>query len=196
LFEARVHKHPLVSFLNQVQLSVSKAQLSANALFNDAKGFRHEITMRDLVSTYVYPNTLVVLKMTGSILRRYIEKCAEYFDIKDSELCVAHRFVWPKPQHYNYDMVEGVDYVLDIRKPEGQRIVSLTYQGKEVQDEDEFTMVVSNYRAGGGGDFSMVKECEVVKTIQNDMVSCMAEYLSAYPELEVNHKENIKIIYK
>ena len=196
LFEARVHKHPLVSFLNQVQLSVSNAQLSANALFNDAKGFRHEITMRDLVSTYVYPNTLVVLKMTGSILRRYIEKCAEYFDIKNSELCVAHRFVWPKPQHYNYDMVEGVDYVLDIRKPEGQRIVSLTYQGKEVQDEDEFTMVVSNYRAGGGGDFSMVKECEVVKTIQNDMVSCMAEYLSAHPELEVNHKENIKIIYK
>ncbi len=195
LFEARVHKHPLVSFLNQVQLSASGAQLSANALFNDAKGFRHEITMRDLVSTYVYPNTLVVLKITGKLLKQYIEKCAEYFDVQDGKLCVTHRFNWPKPQHYNYDMVEGVDYVLDIRKPEGERLVSLMYQGKEVEDSDEFTMAVSNYRAGGGGDFNMVKECEVVKTIQNDMVSCMAEYLTAHPVLEVEHKENIKIIY-
>ena len=195
LFEARVHKHPLVSFLNQVQLHVSGAQLSANALFNDAKGFRHEITMRDLVSTYVYPNTLMVLKMPGNILKEYIEKCAEYFAINDGKLGVSHRFEWPKPQHYNYDMVEGVDYVLDIRKPEGQRLVSLTYQGKEVEDTDEFTMVVSNYRGGGGGNFDMVKKCEVIKTIQDDMVSCMAAYLKENPELVVNHRENIKIIY-
>lgn len=195
LFQARVHKHPVVSFLNQVQLYVSGAQLSANALFNDAKGFRHEISMRDLVSTYVYPNTLVVLKVTGDLLKRYIEKCAEYFDVKDGELCVTHRYMWPKPQHYNYDMVEGVDYVLDIRKPEGQRVVSLSYQGNDVKPEDEFTLVVSNYRAGGGGDFNMVKEAEVVKQIQSDMVTCMAEYLTAHPLLEVNHKENIQILY-
>lgn len=194
LFEARLHKHPLVSFLNQVQLASTGAQLSANALFNDAKGFRHEITMRDLVSTYVYPNTLVVLKVSGSILKRYIEKCAEYFDVKDGKITVAHRFMWPKPQHYNYDMVDGVDYVLNVSAPAGQRIVSLTYQGKPVQDEDEFTMAVSNYRAGGGGDFNMVKECEVVKTIQDDMVALMAEYLREHPVLEVAHKENIQVI--
>ena len=64
-FLARLHKHPLVSFINQVQKETSGAQLSATALFNSASGFNESITMRDLVSTYVYPNTLVVKKMSG-----------------------------------------------------------------------------------------------------------------------------------
>jgi 2',3'-cyclic-nucleotide 2'-phosphodiesterase/3'-nucleotidase len=31
----------------------------------------------------------------------------------------------PKPQHYNYDMWEGLEYKLNISCPEGQRVVEL-----------------------------------------------------------------------
>ena len=194
LFQARLHKHPVVSFLARVMMDISGAQLSANALFNDSKGFSSQITMRDLVSTYVYPNTTVVLKITGLLLKQFLEKCAEYFDVVNDSITVSKDFVFPKPKHYNYDMITGVEYTINASLPVGQRIVSLTYQGNTVQDTDEFTLAMTNYRASGGGNFDMVKECEIIKEIQTDFVECIAQYLKNHPDLELEHTENIKVI--
>lgn len=194
LFDARLHKHPLVSFLNQVQTYVTGSDLAANALFNDAVGFNSEITMRDLVSTYVYPNTLVVLKVTGKILKEYIEKCAEYFTVKDGNITVAENFLYPKPAHYNYDMVDGCEYTINVSNPIGQRVVSLTRNGKPVQDDDTFTMSMNNYRAACGGNFFMLKDCEVVKEYTEDMVECLCDYILKHPVLTIDHKDNIQVI--
>lgn len=192
--QARIHKHPVISFLNEVQFAFTQADLSSMALFNDAVGFNHEISMRDLVSTYVYPNTLVVLKMSRKVLVAYLEKCAEYFIAEEGEIKVAPNYLAPKPQHFNYDMVDGIEYTIKVSNPIGQRIVALTRNGKEIKENEELTMVMSNYRASGGGDFTMVKDCEVVQEIQRGMVECMAEYLSDHPILKVNHTENIQVI--
>jgi 2',3'-cyclic-nucleotide 2'-phosphodiesterase/3'-nucleotidase len=194
LFQARLHKHPVVSFLARVMMDISGAQLSANALFNDSKGFSSQITMRDLVTTYVDPNTTVVLKISGLLLKQFLEKCAEYFAVVNDSITVSKDFVFPKPKHYNYDMVTGVEYTINASLPVGQRIVSLTYQGNTVQDTDEFTLAMTNYRASGGGNFHMVKECEIIKEIQTDFVECIAQYLKNHPELELDHTENIKVI--
>lgn len=193
-FDARLHKHPLISFLNQVQKHVTGSDLAANALFNDAVGFNSEITMRDLVSTYVYPNTLVVLKVTGKILKEYIEKCAEYFAIKDGEIVVAENYLYPKPAHYNYDMIDGCEYTIQVSNPIGQRVIALTINGNVVQDEDIFTMSMNNYRAACGGNFFMLKDCEVVRTYTEDMVECLCDYILKHPVLEIDHKENITVI--
>ncbi|MDR1795111.1 MAG: bifunctional metallophosphatase/5'-nucleotidase [Erysipelotrichaceae bacterium] len=195
-WQARVHKHPLISFLNQVQLDCSKAQLSAIALFNGARGFAHEITMRDLVSTYIYPNTLVVHKINGAKLRQFLEKCAEYFALRDGQLCVNPRYLAPKPQHYNYDMVDGVDYTIDVRKPQGERIVSLLYEGQPVLDEQEFTIALSNYRSGGGGDFDFVRDWEIVSSSPREMVEILADYIRQHPILVIHHRENITVLPK
>lgn len=194
-FEARLHKHPVISFINQVQLSFAdKATLSSQALFNNAVGFNQSITMRDLVSTYVYPNTLVGLELDGKTLKLFLEKCAEYFDVIDGKIGINPTFCQPKPQHYNYDMVDGLDYTIKVSNPIGSRIIKMVYQGKEVTMQDHFVMVMSNYRAGGGGDFDMLKSCKVVQDIQKDMVECLAEYIRNHPVLEVEHKDNIEVI--
>lgn len=194
-FDARLHKHPVISFINQVQLSfASKAVLSAQALFNNAVGFNQEITMRDLVSTYVYPNTLMCLEMDGKTLKLFLEKCAEYFDVIDGKIGINPAYCSPKPQHYNYDMVDGLDYTIKVSNPIGNRIIKMIYQGKEVQEDDRLVMVMSNYRAGGGGDFDMLKACKVVQDIQKDMVECLAEYIRNHPVLEIKHENNIEVI--
>lgn len=193
-FDARLHKHPLVSFLNSVQLDFTKADLSSVALFNDATGFNSTITMRDLVSTYVYPNTLCVVRMSGKTLKEYLEKCAEYFEIKDGKIGVAPRYLAPKPAHYNYDMVDGVEYTIQVSNPVGSRIISLTRHGIPVKDEDSFTMAMSNYRAACGGDFFMIKDCEPIMAYQEDMVECLRQYIEKHPVIKVNHQNNIKII--
>lgn len=193
-FEARLHKHPLVSFLNQVQMYFTGADLSAVALFNGACGFNSSITMRDLVSTYVYPNTLVKVKMSGKTLKQYLEKCAEYFDIQENEICVSKAFLEPKPAHFNYDMVDGCEYTIQVSNPIGSRITSLKYKGKDVQDDDSFTMALSNYRAACGGDFFMIQDCEVLMSLQDDMVACLSQYMQEFPTVEVHHHENIHVV--
>lgn len=193
-FDAKVHKHPLISFLNQVQLAVSGADCSACALFNDAVGFRQTITMRDCISTYVYPNTLVVLEITGRILKEFLEKCAEYFDVKDGEICISYSYEYPKPQHYNYDMVDGVSYTIHCANPIGERVTDLMFKGKALEADQTLTMVVNNYRAACGGDFFMLENAKIVDEIQTDMVTCLADYILAHPEVEVHHEENIKVV--
>ncbi|MGN1343661.1 MAG: bifunctional metallophosphatase/5'-nucleotidase, partial [Traorella sp.] len=193
-FEARLHKHPLISFLNQVQIYCTHAQLAACALFNGACGFNQKITMRDLISTYPYPNTLVVLKISGKTLKEYLEKCAEYFEIIDGEIGINPRFIYPKPAHYNYDMVDGCDYTIQVSNPIGSRIIELKYDGKDVKEDDSFTLCVNNYRAACGGDFFMLKDCEIVMSLQDDMVECLSRYMKDFPVIHVEHKNNIKVI--
>lgn len=194
LLDARIHKHPIVSFLNQVQLSMSGAQCSAVALANDVTGFNQKITMRDLVSTYVYPNTLVVLEVTGKILKEMLERCATYFEVKDNKIIVSESFRLPKPQHYNYDMLDGIHYTIHCSADIGSRITDFTYQGKAIKADDILTLVVNNYRASGGGEFEMLKDCKVIKEIQRDMLDCMAEYITERKVIEVDHHDNIKVI--
>ncbi|MFV0255751.1 MAG: bifunctional metallophosphatase/5'-nucleotidase [Erysipelotrichaceae bacterium] len=193
-FQARLHKHPVISFINQVQLAKTQADFSSAALFNDAIGFNCDITIRDIVATYVYTNTLCVLRLTGHVLKEYLEKCAEYFSLEQDEIVVNNRFIYPKPQHYNYDMLDGLEYIIDVSKPLGDRIVSMTKDDKPLDLDKYYTIAVSNYRAGGSGGFEMLDRAELVLDIQEEMVEILIDYIIKNPELKVKHRENIKII--
>ncbi len=82
--------------------------------------------MRDIVSNYVYPNTLKVIRILGRDIRAALEKSAKYFELGPQGDSIVNRsFLTPKPQHYNYDMWEGIEYVLDISRPIGQRVTRL-----------------------------------------------------------------------
>lgn len=194
-FAARKQKHPLISLLNQIQMDKTGSQLSSNAMFNQAKGFSQRITMRDLVNTYPYPNTLVKKEIDGKNLKLMLERTAEYFTLDaQGNIAIAENYFTPKPQHYNYDMFDGIDYTIDVAQPIGKRIVALTYQGKPVQDEDTFTITVNNYRASGGGKYEMVKEAKTLESYQEDMVEIMMDYFKRHPQVKVDHKNNITLI--
>lgn len=193
-FKARLYKHALVSFINQVQMEVSGAQLSATALFNEPIGFKSLVSMRDLVSTYIYPNTLVVKKIDGKNLKAYIEKNAEYFSLVGDVIQVNPAFAFPKAQHFNYDMIDGISYTLKISNPIGSRCIECRYHDQSVLDSDEFSLVINNYRASGGGDFSMISSLETLHEIQIDMVDILAQYFIDHPKINLKHSQNIKVI--
>ena len=75
---------PIADLFNAVQLWASGADVSCAALPNTLRGFDSSVTVRDIVSSYVYSNTLVVLEVTGAVLREALEQCATYFDIDDA----------------------------------------------------------------------------------------------------------------
>lgn len=194
--KARLKDNALVEFINRVQMDVAKVSISNTALFNNVtKGFPSNITMRDVVSNYIYPNTLTVIRISGKDLKEALERSASYFMLENGEITVNPSFTTPKPQHYNYDMWEGIDYIFDISKPIGERVVQLNFQGKPVLPDGEYDVVMNNYRAGGGGEYVMFKDKPIIKDIPLDMSELIANYILERGTIEATVDENWKVIW-
>ncbi|HEV2150602.1 MAG TPA: 5'-nucleotidase C-terminal domain-containing protein [Longimicrobiaceae bacterium] len=158
---ARVEDTPILDLINDVQRRVTGADLSATAAFSLSSRIpAGPITVADVAGLYVYDNTLKAVRITGTQLREYIEKSAEYYLPCPGGRC--ERIVNPAVPGYNFDVVSGVDYTLDLTKPVGQRLVRLERNGRPVRPTDTFTIALNNYRASGSGGFSMLIGAPVV----------------------------------
>ncbi|MGB3159767.1 MAG: bifunctional UDP-sugar hydrolase/5'-nucleotidase [Carnobacterium sp.] len=193
---ARAIEHPYVEFIQKVQMEATKTDISGTALFvNEGKGFGETITMRDVVTNYTYPNTLAVLRVTGADLRGAIELSAAYFRAEnDGEIGINPNFIHPKPQYYNYDMYEGVDYTINAKRPIGKRVVKLMYRGKPVQQTDQLDITLNQYRAVGGGNYKMYTPDKIIREVQIDMSELIADYLMKNPLIKAEVDHNFKVI--
>jgi len=194
MFKARLNKHPIVTFINKVQFEYSKAMISATSLPNEVTGFSKNITVRNVLSTYIYANTLTVLEINGKILKEILEKNSEYFICENNQIKINEKYQYPKVQHYNYDMYEGIDYTINIDKDFGSRIEELKYQNKEILPDQKFTLVVNNYRASGGGDFLEFKDLKIVRQIPFDITELIIDYIIKHKNIETKPLNNIKIV--
>lgn len=108
-----------------------------------------DVKISDINALYVYENWLNVTEMTGKQLRDYIEFSANYFNqIKPGDELITFD---PNVPGYNYDMVQGVNYQLDLTQPAGQRVANLTFKGAPVADTQTFRVALNDYRYSGGG---------------------------------------------
>ncbi|MFJ5717435.1 bifunctional metallophosphatase/5'-nucleotidase [Neobacillus sp. NPDC093127] len=195
--EMRTKDNTLVEFINRVQMEVTGADISNTAIFDSISlGFPQNVTMRAVVSNYIYPNTLKVIRITGQDMKDALEQSASYFEQYDGEeIKVNPSFITPKPQHYNYDMWEGIEYLIDISKPIGERIVKLEYKGKPVEPEKEYDVVMNNYRASGGGNYLMYQNKPVIKEIQTDISEIIANYILENKIVKATVNQNWRVIY-
>ncbi len=194
-FEVRTNKHPFIEFIQKVQMEASGVDISVTALLhNESTGFASRVTMRDIVSNYIYPNTLVVLSLTGKDIQNALEKSAMYFVLNDEgEISINPSYISPKPQHYNYDMWEGIEYTINVSNPFGERVEEIYYQGKPIEMDRSYHVVLNSYRATGGGDFEMFKNKPVVKEIQRDMVELISDYFNKYKTIQATTTKNFTI---
>jgi 2',3'-cyclic-nucleotide 2'-phosphodiesterase (5'-nucleotidase family) len=156
---ARVAATPLIDFILDVERRASGAQLASTAAFSlDASLPAGPITVARLSALYPYDNTLRAVKLSGAQLRAYLEQSARYFrQNADGSVDVD-----PAIPGFNYDIVAGVDYTIDVSRPLGQRITTLDFNGRPVAPTDTFTMALNNYRQTGGGGFAMLRDAPVV----------------------------------
>ncbi|MFI5227784.1 MAG: bifunctional metallophosphatase/5'-nucleotidase [Gemmatimonadales bacterium] len=156
---ARVVDTPLIDLILEVERRAAGAQLASTAAFSlDATLAAGPITVARLSALYPYDNTLRAVKISGAALRAYLEQSARYFKPTPDGGVEAD----PTIPGYNYDIVSGVDYTVDVSKPIGERITSLEFQGRAVAPTDSFTLALNNYRQSGGGGFSMLHDAPVV----------------------------------
>lgn len=189
-----LHGSPVVELIGAVQLQASQAQITVVSLANTSPGFHQEVTMRDVIATYPYTNHLITLKITGAQLKQVIEKNADYFALDEqNNINISPRYLYPKIEHYHYDFFVGVEYEIDLCQKAGERLVALTYQGIPVEDHEEFTISLSDYRASGGGGFSTYQDCPVVDEGAKEIVELIVEYIRSSEKIVVPNRLKYKI---
>lgn len=192
----RLADNPFMEFVNRVQMEAAGVGISnASLLSNESKGFQGSITMRDVLTNFMYPNTLTVLRLTGRDIREALEQTSNYFVMgPNGEIDVNPAYIEPKAQHYNYDMWEGIEYVLDVSRPVGQRVVRFARNGADIREDEEFDVVMNNYRAGGGGNYDMYRGKPVVKEILSDAADLVAEYVLRRGTITAECDHNWKVV--
>jgi 2',3'-cyclic-nucleotide 2'-phosphodiesterase/3'-nucleotidase len=149
-------------------------------------GLRPEVTMRDIASTFIYPNSLCVLEIDGAVLRAALEKTAEYFALgEDGSIVINPSHFRPKIEHYNYDIFAGIEYCINVSRPKGARVREVRFRGEPVRDDQVFTIALNNYRAGGGGQYDMFRDAKMVKEITSTTADIVVEYLLTHPNPEI-----------
>jgi 2',3'-cyclic-nucleotide 2'-phosphodiesterase/3'-nucleotidase len=171
----RVVDTPLVDFILSVETKATGAQLASTAVFDRAASLGPgPITVARLAALYPYDNTLRAVRITGAQLRAYLEQSARYFRKHDGIYDAD-----PQIPGFNYDVVSGVDYTIDLDRPVGARITKLQYQGRDVVPADTFTMALNNYRQSGGGGFSMLRDAPVVYDHQQEIRQLLIDEVRA-----------------
>jgi 2',3'-cyclic-nucleotide 2'-phosphodiesterase/3'-nucleotidase/5'-nucleotidase len=156
---ARAQATSIINFVNEVQRRRTHADLSATSAFDLRAGFDADtIRISHVLALYPYENTLRAIRVTGEQLKAYLEWSARYFAV-DAAGRVSLNDSIPG---YNYDIVGGARYDIDLRRPVGDRIQGLAVRGRLVEPNDSFTMAINSYRQSGAGGYDMVRAAPVV----------------------------------
>ncbi len=191
--ESRYRDTAIIDYIQMVQTGTVKRALAGGeyanlpvlslaAPFSRTASFPEgEVTIRDMAGLYIYDNTLQAVLLNGSQVRDYLEYSAKYFaevppgGTFDPETMTGVERNGETVRDYNYDIISGLRYEIDLSKPLGQRIVTLQHlDGVPVTDDEQFVVAINNYRASGGGSFPHVATAPVV---YNDLVEIRQELI-------------------
>ncbi len=111
------------------------------------------VTIGDVTDIYIYDNQIRVMELNGEQIIEWLERSAENFNRIDPDSEESQELLNSDFSAYNFDVIDGIEYEIDVTKEVGERIVNATYEGEELTSEMEFLVVTNDYRAGGGGDF-------------------------------------------
>ncbi|KAB8165333.1 bifunctional metallophosphatase/5'-nucleotidase [Streptomyces sp. 3MP-14] len=189
---------PVIDFVNHVQAETVRAALAGTEyaelpVLSQAACFSRtaaipagEVTIRDVAGLYVFENTLEARLVTGAQLREYLEFSARYFvrtapgePVDPAALTNADGI-----PDYNYDVVSGVTYDIDIAAPAGSRIAELRLGGEPLADDAELVLAVNNYRASGGGNFPGVPEAEQLWADSEEIRNTLIAWVRASGEID------------
>jgi 2',3'-cyclic-nucleotide 2'-phosphodiesterase/3'-nucleotidase len=189
---ARMEDTPLLQLFHQVQRQVTGAQLSAAACISTQVFIpRGATSVRQFYALMPYENGLVRLRVTGEQVRKYLEHAARYYNYSHLPDLYTKGY-----GGYNFDMIDGVTYALDISKAPGERVVGLAFNGQPVRPDQTFTLALSSYRYYGGGGYRAAVgwTAEPEASFENGLRNELLAYVLARPTLAPAPIRNWRII--
>ncbi|MDZ7632327.1 MAG: 5'-nucleotidase C-terminal domain-containing protein [Gemmatimonadaceae bacterium] len=174
---------PISDLVGEVMRRESGAQLAASAAFSlDARIDSGTITVASIAKLYPYENTLRVVRISGAQLRAYLEHSAKYW--KSWSPATSGSLVNPAIPGFNFDLIVGADYEIDLSRPVGQRITTLSVAGRPVAAGDSFTIALNSYRQTGGGGYAMLADAPIVSESKGDIREMVIEAVRKAGRLE------------
>ncbi|MEU0894008.1 bifunctional metallophosphatase/5'-nucleotidase [Streptomyces massasporeus] len=191
--EAPYKDVPIIDLINHIQGDTVKQALAGTEhaslpVLSQAACFSRsaripagEVTIRDVAGLYVFENTLEARLMTGAQMKAYLEFSANYFvqTAPDAAVDPAKLTNAGGTPDYNYDVVSGLSYEIDIAKPAGSRVTGVTFEGQPLADDAKFVFAVNNYRANGGGNFPHVAAAQLVWSNSDEIRNTMIAWVKA-----------------
>ena len=171
-FETAIHTREsffgnaaFTDLIHNLQLQITKADISFNAplSFNTTIN-AGDVTMADMFKLYRFENLLFVLRMTGEEIRKHLEYSYDMWtntmtspenhalrlntNYKEDQQRAGFQYYT-----FNFDSACGIDYEVDLTKPDGEKVRILQMSNGEPFDEQKWYKVAMNsYRANGGGE--------------------------------------------
>lgn len=152
-------------FIHNMQLKLTGADISFNApLSFDASIQQGDVHVSDLFNLYKYENQVYMLRMTGKEIRQYLEMSYDLWvntmKSPNDHIMLLNEEAKGDMQRYgfknltfNFDSAAGIDYTVDVTKPNGQKVKILKMSnGKPFDEEAWYLVAMNSYRGNGGGE--------------------------------------------
>ncbi|GAB6263632.1 bifunctional 2',3'-cyclic-nucleotide 2'-phosphodiesterase/3'-nucleotidase [Photobacterium sp. R1] len=180
--------------LDGIPVLSAAAPFKAGGRANDPGNYTEveagQLTFRNAADLYLYPNTLVALKVTGKEVKEWLECAAGQFNQIDLTSSAPQSLInWEDFRTYNFDVIDGVQYQIDVSQParydgncqlinpKSERISQLTYQGKTIDPAQPFMIATNNYRAYGA-KFAGTGEQYVAFSAPDENRTVLANYIN------------------
>lgn len=154
-----------------------------------------ELTIRSAADLYLYDNTLKAVQVSGATVKEWLERSAGQFNQIDPNKTTEQALINSDFRPYNFDVIDGVTYEIDVTQPSkydpdgllinptANRVKNLSYNGKPIDENQQFIVITNNYRATGGGNFTGVKTSPVVVDSQDENRQVLMDYISEQKEI-------------
>lgn len=152
-------------FILNLQLEMTKADISFNAplQFNSAIN-AGPVYVSDMFNLYKYENQLYVMRLTGEEIRKHLEMSYDlwvntmkspddHLLLLDTQTKGDQQRLGFKNLSFNFDSAAGIDYEVDVTKPDGEKVKILRMSNGQPFDEKKwYNVAVNSYRGNGGGE--------------------------------------------
>lgn len=148
-----------------LQLSLTKADISIAApLKMNAVINKGPLTVGDMFNLYKFENKLYVMNLTGEEIRKHLEMSYDlwvntmtspddHIMKLDDRTRGSNEKAGFKNMTFNFDSAAGIDYIVDVTKPDGEKVKILQMSNGQPFDEKKmYKVALNSYRANGGGE--------------------------------------------
>ena len=152
-------------FIQNLQLQITGADIAFNApLSFDAVIHEGSVRVSDMFNLYKYENQLYVMRLTGEEIRRHLEMSYDQWvntmkSPDDHLLLITEKTIGDQQRlgfqnlFFNFDSAAGIDYEVDVTKPDGEKVRILQMSNGEPFDlEKWYNVAINSYRGNGGGE--------------------------------------------
>lgn len=179
-------------YIHDLQLEQTGADVSFNApLTFDTEINQGPVYMSDMFKLYRFENQIYMLRMTGEEIRKYLEYTYDLWvntmQSPDDHIMLLTDQSWNDQQRmrfknltFNFDSAAGIEYEVDVTKPDGKKVHVLRFSdGRPFDEKAWYRVAMNSYRGNGGGELLTKGAGIPIKDIPNRIAS-ISQYDQRY----------------